>query len=333
MRKYFLYEFKKNLWTLVLIAVSLTLIYVSTLSTLNMTYSYETERGLNVYVASPQLSLLGGLMICLCFVAPVWTFSFKMNKRGVDAFYALPLKKEKLYFAKAAVGLLLVVIPFTVAYWLGFLTLLVREGNPYQMIWYLPAYFGELLFAVCLFGINTFLFTRANRVGDGIAFMFGYVLLGYLCVIVFDELFGGNYYSWETECFLTFGGQLRFEYNLEYLIKGTQNEGRWSAWIFVYPIVLAAISYCLLFYNLRFERGENAEQVSDSWFGYRLLIPAYLALLSSMIGEELIALCLIFIGGVTAAIVYRRKAKFSWKYWLMIAVGIAIGLALGMLGK
>ena len=336
MKKYFFYELKKNLWTFVLLSVVLSLIYVATISTMNLTYSYPIdEYTLNVTIASPQVSLLGGMMLSLCFLSPVIMFSFKMNKRGVDAFYALPLKKEKLYFVKAMVGLLLVILPFTIAYWLGFLTLLLREGNPYQMIWYLPMYFGELLFAVCLFGINAFLFTRANRVGDGVTFMLAYAVLGVLVVWVLQEIVDQYFFHYyQEQSFLTFGGQLVFENNMEYLIRGYRGEGHWTVWMFVYPIALAAVSYFLLFYNLRYEKGENAEQISNSWFGFRVLIPTYVALLIAMATSnssgDLLAVCLILVGGITATIVYQRKIKFSWRYWLMLGIGVGIGILLGV---
>ena len=331
MKKYFFYELKKNLWTFVLLSILISLVYVSTVSTMTLTYyGYN----LNVITATPNLSLLGGMLITLCFLVPIWTFSFKMNKRSVDLYYALPLKKGKLYFIKTVVGLLMVIVPYTIAYWLGFLTLLFREGNPYQMIWYLPAYFGELLFAVCLFGLNAFLFTRANKAADGILFMLAYAFLGILTVGVIEEIIDQYFRYYETQAFLSFGGQILFDSNIEYLIRGHAENAHWTVSMFAYPIALATVSYGLLFYNLRYEKGENAEQVSDSWFGYRVIIPAYVALLTAMATSssngDLLSFCLILVGGITATVVYRRKIKFSWKYWLMLGIGVAAGIVLGV---
>ena len=50
----------------------------------------------------------------------------------------------------------------------------------------------------------------------------------------------------------------------------------WEPTIFLYPILLAAASYALMFLLLRQEKAENAEQNSDSWFGYRVMIPLYI---------------------------------------------------------
>lgn len=328
MKKFFCYEWKKNIWTTALFTVLLTSIYVICVSTMEMVVYYEYSG--SEIVQDSCSAVVGAMMILLCFLVPVLNFSFKMSKRGVDAFYALPLKKEKLYFVKAMVGLLQVVVPYTIAYWAGFFVLLFRQGNPYVIGWYVPLYFGELLFAVCLYGINVFLFTRANRTEDGVVFMLAYIMLGYFVVSLIEAFVPKGIPFYIAECFYTFGGQIRFEEIMGDLIRG-YDAINITPWMFIYPIVLAAIAYFLLFFNLRYERGENAEQPSDSWFGYRFLIPAYLALAIAMSDLDLLTLCVYFLGGVTALVVYRRKIKFSWKYWLLLAVGIVVGVAIAII--
>ena len=189
--RYFRYELKKNLKTLGLLTAICTIIYVVVTSTSNLFfYIYSGD----VYVPgqsnsggirnnSPQISIIYLLLGAMCFVVPALMYSFKMNRRSADAFYSLPIKREKLYLVKTLVGLILVFVPYTVAYAAGFLCVALRE-NYYDLIWYLPGYFGGILFGLSLYGVAAFSFARANRVADGVIFMIFYALIGLLIGIV-----------------------------------------------------------------------------------------------------------------------------------------------------
>ena len=242
-----------------------------------MWYEYEDwETGiLQKHIQEPSLSFIYGALLILLFVVPMLMHSFKMSKRGVDGYYSLPLKKEKLYFVLTMVGLILVIVPYTVAYWSGFLALLFRKGNPYQMGYFVPAYFVGVLFAVFLYGINAFLFTRANRTSDGVIFMLAYSIVGYLFICIIDCLLPlGEYIPYAIEASFFFSGGM-FEYANEICnaIIGGVADYKYAGWWFGLSIGAGILCYALLFYSLRFEKGENAEQTSESWFGYRALIP------------------------------------------------------------
>ena len=332
--KFFCFELKKRLWAFVVLAAVCTLPYIAELSTMELFYVYphhETGELITV-LNSTQIGLAIFALGALCYLAPVFVYSFKMSKRGVDVYYALPLKKEKLYLVKTMVGLLLVLVPFTVMYWGGFLTLLFRADNPYDMFWYLPAYFGSAFLGICLFGMNAFLYTRGNTVADGIVFMIAYIpffMMIYAYVIQafhFDWL----YYAYESE-FLSFGGLTEFGNEMSFLIARRENV-KLSPLTFVVTPILGAVGYALMFLLLRFEKGENAEQVSDSWFGYKMLIPVYTAfmLALNLSAFDIISFCTVAVGAIVATVVYRRKFKFHLKWWAMIGGALALGLFLGI---
>lgn len=330
MIKYLKYELKKNLWLFVLLTGIIAIPYVANVSTLTMTWEYEYEYREIVY--SPNLMFLVTELILLTFIVPLFTYSFKMNKRGVDAYYSLPLRKEKLYFIKTLVGLFLILAPFTIAYWTGFLALLVRPNNPYDMGWYIPAYFGLVVYAVLLFGVNAFVYTRANRIWDGIVFMIGYAFIGVLGLAYIEMVIHQSISFYVSESFMTFGPISNFGRFMEYLIRNMDDSPQWNAWMFVVPPVFGVAAYALLFYLLRFEKGENAEQISDTWFGYKLLIPLYTALImGTNTYGALLDYILIIVAAIVVTIVYRNKFGFSWKYWVMIAGGIILGMFLGLL--
>ncbi|MBQ8394512.1 MAG: hypothetical protein IJX49_02955 [Clostridia bacterium] len=335
MRKYFAYAFKKKIWALVVLCLCCALPYMVSTSSLRMFYIYQAEDGIkNKFVYSPNLSFVVGLGMCLTYLVPVMVYSFKMKKRSVDCYYALPLKKEKLYLAETLVGLCLVLIPFTVAYWGGFFTLLIRPENPYNMVWYLPAYFGLLGFLVCLYGWNAFVFTRANSVGDGIVFMLSYTFMLFVALSLVASFGDYNILPWEFRgYFMSPVGLFAFGGNMEWLIRGNVGAANWDIGGYVISALLGVIGYALLFFNLRFERAENAEQVSNSWFGYKVIIPVYTASLLGLWGDvaEALLFVMIVLAAIVATIIYQRKFRFSWKYWLMIGGALTLGFIFALI--
>ena len=90
MKKYFLYELKKARWQLIIISAICTLLCATIAAVWPMQYkSMDYTNYEEVIVTNtPALSLVTGLATLLCYVAPVLVYSFKMNKRCVDCYYA-----------------------------------------------------------------------------------------------------------------------------------------------------------------------------------------------------------------------------------------------------
>ena len=334
MKKYFLYELKKHIWTLVILTAVCALPYIVNVATMRMTFIiYPDTAKEQAIIQSPQLSFVFVELLILLFLVPTIVYSFKMSKRGVDGYYSLPLKREKLYLISTMVGLILVLVPFTVSFWGGFFTLLFREGNPYKMGYYIPAYFGGLFFAVFFYGINAFIYTRANRTVDGVVFMGAYALIGFLFLACLGNTFDVITYNWRVEeCFLFGGSMFAFVDRMCDFIVGGVVRQSYAIWWFGLTFVAGALCYVLFYFAIRFEKGENAEQNSDSWFGYKMLIPVYLVLCFGLGGaEEVLGFVLLLVGGVVATIVYKRKFRLRFIDWLPLIIGLVAGIPLIML--
>ena len=338
MKRYFSYELKKNLGAFVVITAIMSVLYVITTSTATL---FDGRPWADVlsnrwrYNRSTQIGVIYTMLGIISFVVPVLMYSFKMNKRSIDAFYSLPVKREKIYLVKTLVGLFLVLVPYTIAYWLGFLTIALRE-NYFYLIHYFSGYFGGLLYGICIYGICSFAFTRANRIIDGVIFILAYTFVGCMVVGTIGEIFD----IWVSDFiwnFTPFGGLIDFGNNINSLIRCDRLERyyEWNTSMFLYPVLFASISYFLMFFLLKYEKGENAEQNSDSWFGYRTLIPVYMALFLGFVhvtlrswNEVLLFVCLSVVSGVVLTIVYKRKVFFGWRCCCMIGAGLAVGLIL-----
>lgn len=340
--RYFRYELKKNLKTLGLLTAICTIIYVVVTSTAALFYTYGTgavyvpghSNNGGIHNNSPQISIIYQLLGAMCFVVPALMYSFKMNRRSADAFYSLPIRREKMYFVKTLVGLILVFVPYTVAYAAGFLCVALRE-NFYDLIWYLPGYFGGILFGLSLYGVAAFSFARANRVADGVIFMIFYALIGLLIASLVEEIEieRGIPYDerMETVYFSPMGCFVVFSEKIDALLREGGNQDL-DFLMFLFVFLHAIAGFALLFLLPRFDKGEDAEQYSDSWFGYRVMIPLYTALLIGLMGgTEALYIVLFTVAAIVMTIIYRRKALFSWQYWVMIAVGALGGIVLNLI--
>lgn len=329
MMKFFVYELKKNVWTLVVLTALATILYVVVQSASDVIWKSPMGQ---ISVETPQIGVVYGELGVLCILVPVLMYSFKMNKRSVDEFYSLPIKREKIYLAKTLAGLILVMVPYAVAYWAGFLSVALRE-NYYHLGYYAAGYFGGVLFGLCLYGINSFAFARANRITDGIIFIVAYTFIGWLLASVLSEIFPKAQIA--ADEFIAYSCLWDFGTNIAVLIKngslpdlswGYSRGYDWSVEMFLYPILFAFAAYFLLFFLVRFDKGEDAEQNSDSPFGYRLMIPAYTVLCLFMCGNEFPYICMVVIAAIILTIIHTRKFLFGWRWWAVIAASAVIGI-------
>lgn len=339
MIRYFKYELKKNFWTLVVLTAIAVIIYVVTVSASELFYRYIPEQGVETKIINntSQIGIIYAVLGVFCAVVPILMYSFKMEKRSVDVFYSLPIKKGKMYLVKTLVGLILVLVPYTIAYWLGFLSVALRE-NYFYLFYYIPGYFGGLFFGICLYGICAFSFTRANHEVDGVVFMLMYACIYPLILNagmqIFDSLMQRNI---NIFYYFSFSGLISFGINVDTLIGNGPFDGfsadGWNTAMFLYPGLFAAAGYALMFLSLRWEKGENAEQNSDSWLGYRVLLPLYIVTLFMCVSSEILLVygCLITIWAIIMTIVHTRKILFNWRYWVMIAASVAVGLVLNII--
>lgn len=332
MRKYLIREWKRNFSSLLVLTVAWTIFCVAHFSTIELQYvvrDWNTGAIKEILPSNPRLWLYFVPLYLLCMITPIFTYNFQMDKRSVDYYFAFPLKREKLYLVKMLVGLSTVLIPFTVAFWSGFLAAVFRDGNLWQMVGFVPTYFISVLFAVCIYGIYAFVFTRANKVSDGVAFMIAYTFVFYLIISFIDvsilESKWGRIPFDVVEIFLFFGLMTFSNYATDWVIGSAVV---CNALTFIVPIVLGFAAYFLLFFLLRYQKAENAEQISESPFGYKTLIPIYTAFMVALNGEHLLMTIFCFIGAVIATACYRRKFKFSWHYWAMIGGAVLLGLLL-----
>lgn len=156
MKKYLLYELKKNAFSICCVTVIISIIYIAPM--LFQPYFF------------PNLGVISFFGGCLAILIPMQNFTYRMKKRSVDLYYSLPLSHTKILFVRFIFGIIELYFIYTVAYWLGALTVIAHFAEEIQAIYYVPQYFASILPLYFLYAISSFTFTRANAAGDGLAF-------------------------------------------------------------------------------------------------------------------------------------------------------------------
>ena len=162
------HELKQGLLPLVIFSAVSAVVCIIYSATQSLEYTRFDAEG--IFAADSCVMVSTAVLAVLCTVTPVMQFSYRMKKRSVDLWYSLPVSRTRLAAVKTVGGLVLTLVPYTVGFWLTVIVVAAR-GAHFAYEWYLPLYFLSLVFGAGLFGVNAFLFTRGNTIGDGIVFL------------------------------------------------------------------------------------------------------------------------------------------------------------------
>ena len=166
MKKYLTYELKRNLLPLAAFTAIACLVCAIFGATSYIISSYSgTVRAISSVISAPTV-----LLCILCTIVPVMQFSYRMRGRDIDLWYSLPVTREKLTLVRTLGGLMLVFVPYTLSYWLGFVIVLIRE-NYFVLYGYPLCYLASLPLGALLFG--SALLQPRRKVGQTLSLQFG----------------------------------------------------------------------------------------------------------------------------------------------------------------
>lgn len=219
---------------------------------------------------------LAAFSIVLSVIITVSEFSFKMKKISVDQMYSMPIKREKLYITKYLVGLIEIVIPLTASFLL-MVTMILTSNHVFKVEYFIPYFLGLIFLTSVVYTTLVFIFTRANSVVDGI------ILIGlYSMALPFLLLLIKLNTNWLTgidvSSFSIFSPVIYFNTFMDNVICGDflgDTRTKEFIWSLVVGIIISVIMAVLFFILLKKQKAEDAEQITDSAFGYNLMIPLY----------------------------------------------------------
>lgn len=338
MKKYFVYELKKSLFVMCALAVIATVGYVISVVT---QVADILDFGNHRFSVSFIIEVGGAMSV----IVPIWKLSYLMKKRSVDLYYSLPLSHARILVVKFIVGLIVLFASFTVAFWIGSFTAMAAISEYLNSVQFIPLYFSLLIPMAVIYALTAFVFARANRFIDGIMFVLMTVMaLGVVgnVVAVFIIMTGSLHdfyyvYYFHSLNFTPFGaldiistyfrGSLIKDYIAIYLNITAID------WVGLCLVVALGVAAGLgLFFAERRAKAENCEQISESYFGYKVMIPLYAfcwALLTARISYVLTAL--IAAAAYAVSVLYKRTPKIGWKFALIVGVAFLAGVGLSFI--
>lgn len=318
MKNYFIYLLKKRIPILITLTVISLLFFVLT----NNIKLYIRGYGAEAYPNQTILESYGVGVAILALVIPVIEFSFKMTKISASQVYSFPILKRKFYFARYFMGILEIVIPFTISYLLSVL-IIICSPNLYHVGYffvYLPLI---LVVGILIYSYFVFFYTQANNVVDAIVTL-TLSIVGPILLMTSIHLFA--YINETVGIFQPFVSIIYLTDLFQILLCGkVYNLSGSNTIILTESIIglcfmIAALVLFIIF-SQRF-RGEDAGQKTTSWFSYRTLIPLTVVLLPSLSDGILGFVALVALGLSLASTylgyaLYLRKFSLNKKYWII----------------
>lgn len=304
---YFRIHLKNNLLPLLIITF-LSLLYCLLSGLYNQPYRVYSDFNAYTQYYHSTLQLPLHVMILLCFFAPVAQFGTFQKRKNLDFYYSVPISRKALCGIHYLTGLITVLLPFSFCYFENLILLLSRPAGSFDFAPMLPHFLLCLLFGTVIYSILAFAFNQANTVYDGCVFMLLYVIgLEYILQTLAKykllfHLFDTSYFSVLLSPFTVTGYYERLieQTDITY-VQETETV------MVVFWSVLGVLALIGLLLGFGKRGAERKEGLSDTWFGYKLLIP-------------LLAVC--------AFILYHNTFRNKYITWFWIELFTVIGYTL-----
>ena len=240
---------------------------------------------------------------------------------------------------------------FTLSY-LYFIFLYKLKAGAFHLFWLLPNYFAALMGGLILYFFVAFFFWQGNTVADGIVFAIGFAGAPALFVLDLSILFNSSLMS-EAVWYLPFW-HLNNTTGLFYYkamqdspevmeVMGEQLSNNAYSWeldslankfyMYIVWFFVACILAAMLFYFAGRSKAEKAGDISDSFLGYRTLVPFYgYSILLNSTERAWEFSPIIYLLMIVGYILYRRGFKLRMSDWICLGGGV-VPIVIGSMFK
>lgn len=287
----------------------------------------------------------------LAAVLPLLRLSAFKSRRNIDTLYSFPLSRRKMVAVQLGMGIGEMFCAFTLAY-LYFIFLYKLKAGAFHLFWLLPNYFVALVGGLILYFFVAFFFWQGNTVADGIVFAIGFAGAPALFVLDLSILFNSSLMS-EAVWYLPFW-HLNNTTGLFYYkamqdspevmeVMGEQLSNNAYFWeldslankfyMYIVWFFVACILAAMLFYFAGRSKAEKAGDISDSFLGYRTLVPFYgYSILLNSTERAWEFSPIIYLLMIVGYILYRRGFKLRMSDWICLGGGV-VPIVIGSMFK
>lgn len=287
----------------------------------------------------------------LAAVLPLLRLSAFKSRRNIDTLYSFPLSRRKMVAVQLGMGIGEMFCAFTLSY-LYFIFLYKLKAGAFHLFWLLPNYFVALVGGLILYFFVAFFFWQGNTVADGIVFAIGFAGAPALFVLDLSILFNSSLMS-EAVWYLPFW-HLNNTTGLFYYkamqdspevmeVMGEQLSNNAYFWeldslankfyMYIVWFFVACILAAMLFYFAGRSKAEKAGDISDSFLGYRTLVPFYgYSILLNSTERAWEFSPIIYLLMIVGYILYRRGFKLRMSDWICLGGGV-VPIVIGSMFK
>ena len=290
--------------------------------------------------------MLAVVLGIICTIIPMLENMGFKNRRNLDTLYFFPISRFKMALAHYLSGLIQVIFIYTVTFAVAYAYLGIKTDY-FALYHMVPYYFLSLLVGIVMYSFFSFTFAQGNTVTDGavISILWAFaialvmwavterIVMGMIDHEDFEAVRRANQLpNWGIAYVpinnLTVIFQDLIEINRDW--RSTSAERYLSQWYMFATWGAIGIASVVGYFITFIKKGAHkAGEISDSYFGYRTLIPIYGYSLLLMIGQIEIITILIFMAMIIGYIVYRRSFRLKTSDLVVIALGV-IPLVIGM---
>ncbi len=315
-------------------------------------FDYEIGESYKKIFYFSNIDMFAGLMLIIVSVLPIIEFVTFKKRRNLDCYYGLPITRRLMGMIHYITGLICVIVCYSCCYFVNFLFML-RYPEAFDYMPMLGHYFLSLAIGICLYSLNVFIFNQANSTVDGIIFLvawnFLFGLLGEtwnsILRIIFDisHFYGVNLYEMQFKLGLLYTNmgvswgvldEIAYEYDRVITKEAVHdlcwlwNDPECLVWLLLWAIVGIAAVFGFV-YTFERRKIEKTGEISDSWFGYKLMIPLLVSI--GIIMSEAYGMLGYIILAFVAYIVYRKGFHLKKSDWISLGVIFIFGVMISMI--
>ena len=299
--------------------------------------------GMAVRGISSNLDFLFIAYNLIPFVATICEFSPLMNKRNSDTVMSFPISKWGVTLAHYLVAIVTTVssmlVSFTVAYSRIIVKALNNGINDYPIFNGIIVFLIAVLYAVIIVTIVSFIFNCANSLLDGIVFVGAWTISPYVIDFAYRSavVLGTGFPKLPINLLdlilinTISGINKGFDQHIVGSPKGIEKlfENISQIQILVILTGVSVLAFIGLFLVSKRKKVEAIGDVSDSWLGYKVLVPLYgvcIALIGMVKADEILSVPIVIGGMFSGYCLYRKGVRLRVPdlIWLVATVGFSL---------
>lgn len=288
------------------------------------------------------LAMHATVLAVVCTLIPMLELSAFKNRRNLDTLYFFPIKRSKMALAHYIGGFLQVVTVYSIPFFSAWIYLALQT-NYFALGYMLPYYLLSLLVGLVMYSFFMFIFGQANTVADGVLFSFLWAFAFYAILIavqsiVPDEI-GWSKWNAVQNWGIVYASINNLTVIFQQLIQINQQGYDYIPgfvryaeiyrelwWLFVVWGAIGIASAAGYFVFFCRKGAEKAGEISDSFLGYRLLIPLYGYCLLIFMRDLNILTAVVLAMMAVGYVIYRRSFRFSIRDYTVMGVGVLVAL-------